>query len=68
MYRIANRKGNVREQDSAQDRLLEWMYGHMAGRLLLRPLISPAVSKLGGRILSSGASRLLIRPFVRGRL
>lgn len=65
MYRIANRKGNVREQDSAQDRLLEWMYGHMAGRLLLRPLISPAVSKLGGRILSSGASRLLIRPFVR---
>ncbi len=49
----------------AQDRLLEWLYGHCVGRLLLRPLISPAVSKLGGKILSSRPSSLLIRPFVR---
>ncbi|MFR3141572.1 MAG: hypothetical protein ACLTPC_16860 [Lacrimispora saccharolytica] len=65
MYRIADRNGKIKEQNSAQDRLLEWLYGHCVGRLLLRPLISPAVSKLGGKILSSRPSSLLIRPFVR---
>lgn len=64
MYRIADRRGNITELDSMQDRLLEWLYGHVAGRLLLRPLVSPAVSKMGGIVLSSGISRLLIRPFV----
>lgn len=65
MYQIADRKGTIIRQDSAQDRLLEWLYNHMAGRLLLRPLISPAVSKLGGKLLSSRLSSLLVRPFVR---
>ena len=65
MYWIADRNGTIKEQNSAQDRLLEWLYGHCVGRLLLRPLISPAVSKLGGKILSSKPSSLLIRPFVR---
>lgn len=65
MHLIADREGVIVEENSRQDRLLEWMYSHRAGRVLLRPLISPAVSRLGGLILGSGASRLLIRPFVR---
>ena len=49
MYRIADRNGKIKEQNSAQDRLLEWLYGHCVGRLLLRPLVTPAVSKLEER-------------------
>ena len=65
MHLIADRGGRVREENSFQDRLLEWMYSHMAGRLLLRPLVSPAVSKFGGRLLSRKVSRVFIKPFIR---
>lgn len=65
MYRTADRKGNITEENSIQDRFLKWMYGHMAGRMMLRPLVSPTVSKLGGKVLSSGLSRVLIGPFIR---
>lgn len=65
MHLIADRKGNITSEDSMQDRLLEWLYSHKSGRLLLKPLISPAVSRIGGRILESGASRILVGPFIR---
>ncbi len=65
MHLIADRGGRVREENSFQDRLLEWIYSHMAGRLLLRPLVSPAVSKFGGRLLSRKVSRVFIKPFIR---
>ncbi len=65
MHRIADRGGRVWEENSFQDRLLEWMYSHMVGRLLLRPLVSPAVSKFGGRLLSGEVSKVLIKPFIR---
>ena len=59
------RNGTIAEADSGQDRLLKLFYGHAAGRLLLKPLIHPIVSELAGRLLSSGVSCLLIRPFIR---
>lgn len=65
MHRTADRYGTVTEENSVQDRFLEWMYGHLAGRVLIRPLTAPAVSRLGGKILSSRASRVLIDPFIR---
>ena len=65
MHLIADRGGRVREENSFQDRLLEWMYSHMPGRLLLSPLVSPAVSKFGGRLLSRKVSRVFIKPFIR---
>lgn len=65
MHLIADRKGKVWEEDSLQDRILEWMYSHAVGRLILRPLVSPVVSKIGGSLLSKGISRVLIKPFIR---
>lgn len=50
---------------SFQDRLLSGLYGHAAGRLLLRPLVSPAFSCLGGKVLDSRLSALAVPPFVR---
>lgn len=64
MNLVADRSGSITEENSLQDRFLEWMYGHMAGRMLLRPLISPLFSKIGGYFLDSRASVLFIKPFI----
>ena len=65
MNRTADRNGNIKEEHSIQDRFLEWMYGHAAGRILLRPLVCPAFSRLGGLMLSTRLSALFVRPFIR---
>ena len=45
--------------------LFRFLYDCAAGRVLLRGLIRPGVSRLAGRFLDSGASRVLIAPFIR---
>lgn len=62
---IADRKGKITEENSFQNRLLGWLYGHMIGRIILKPLIMPAFSKIGGKILNSSFSKILIQPFIR---
>ena len=65
----ADRQGNISAEDSAQDLFLTWMYEHAVGRILLRPLISPVFSRAAGRLLDTGFSAVLIRPFIRaGRI
>lgn len=59
------RDGVLTERPNGQDRFLAALYGHGWGRLLLKPLTAPALSRLAGRLLSTGASRVLIGPFVR---
>lgn len=65
MHLTADREGKVKEEHSMQDRLLECLYGHAAGRVLLRMLVSPVVSGLGGRILDSRLSALFVPLFIR---
>lgn len=60
-----DRTGNKREETSGQDKLLAWIYGHAFTRLLMKPLVSPALSKLGGRLLDSRLSALAVPRFVR---
>lgn len=67
MIKTADRDGNIILENSAQDRFLAYMYGHMLGRILLKPLVSPGFSHLSGKMLSCRASSLLINPFVRAR-
>ena len=59
------RDGRKTERDDGQDRLLAALYGSTAGRLLLKPLTHPAVSRAAGWLLSTRASCLLIGPFIR---
>ena len=59
------RNGQIIESTDGQDRLLQALYGHAAGRLMLKPLTAPCVSRLAGRLLSTKASRVLIKPFIR---
>lgn len=65
MHLVADREGKITEENSAQDRFLEKLYGCLAGRILLKPLVSPLVSKAGGAFLGSRFSKPLIGPFIR---
>ena len=59
------RNGILIKQKSGQDRILEMLYGTTAGRLLLKPLTLPIVSKLAGAFLSTSLSCMLIEPFIK---
>ena len=61
----ADRNGNRTEKTTGQDRFLEYIYGHTLTRMMLKPLLGCGVSRLGGKVLDSRASRLLIPSFVR---
>ena len=60
-----HRNGTVIDLPNSQDRLLAALYGNVMGRILLKPLTAPVLSKLAGQLLSTKASCLLIRPFIR---
>lgn len=62
--RYRDRKGNEYNGENGQDRLLAFVYGHAVTRMLIRPLLSPTVSRIGGAFLNTRISKLGIRPFV----
>lgn len=62
---IKDRNGVSFEEMNAQDRLLAALYGSTLGRMALRILVSPVISKIAGCILSSRLSVCLIDPFIR---
>ena len=53
------------QDQTLQDKVLSALYGNVAGRMLLRPLVSPWFSKLGGKLLSTRMSSVAVIPFVR---
>ncbi len=57
--------GNKVENTTEQDKLLHFLYTNPVGRILLKPLIRPSVSKLVGKFLSSRFSTRLIRSFIQ---
>jgi len=59
------RDGVLIDQPDGQDRLLKALYGCAAGRMLLKPLTRPALSRAAGRFLSTKFSCFLIKPFIR---
>lgn len=60
-----SRDGKLMEGADSQDRLLGALYGSALGRMLLKPLTAPALSRLAGKFLSTGASRVFIKPFIK---
>ena len=53
------------KQDKKESAALRFLYRTAPGRLLLKPLCTRGVSRLCGRFLDSGASKCLIKGFVR---
>jgi phosphatidylserine decarboxylase len=60
-----SRDGILVEGADGQDRLLAALYGNTFGRMLLKPLTAPGLSKLAGKFLSTKASKVFIKPFIR---
>lgn len=60
-----DRNGNLVPGDDGQDRFLEWMYGTRPGRLLVKQMIRPGVSRAAGWLLDRRVSALAVRPFIR---
>lgn len=65
MVKVADRFGKITEEETIQDRFLRRMYGNMAGRFMIRALVRPGISEIGGKLLESKASALAVRPFVK---
>ncbi len=59
------RNGKPIEEKNGQDRVLEILYGTVAGRFFLKPLTMPVVSKAAGAFLSTRLSCVLIEPFIK---
>ncbi len=57
--------GKLVKNTTSQDKLLEYLYTNIAGRMLLKPLVQPQISKLAGRYLSSSQSVGLIEQFIK---
>ena len=45
--------------------VLDFLYKTVPGRLLLKPLTARGLSKLSGRLMDTGLSKVLIKPFVK---
>ncbi len=60
-----NRNGEVVSCGNGQDKFLKALYGNIAGRALLKVLVSPGISCIAGAFMSCGLSKGLIKPFVR---
>ena len=52
------RNGELIERADGQDRLLGLLYGNPIGRMLLKPLTAPFISKVAGAFLSTTLSLL----------
>ena len=60
-----DREGNIVSNNEGQDKLLHTLYDTKAGRVLLKVLVQPEVSKLGSTFLDSRFSKPIITPFIR---
>lgn len=60
-----DRKGNITIEENSQDRLLRHLYTDRGGRLCLKLLVRPFVSRAAGYFLNSGLSARLIPGFVK---
>lgn len=62
---IKTRNGDIVVTNEKQNKLLGKLYGCVLGRVLLKTLTAPAISRAAGRFMDSRASRPLIKPFIR---
>ena len=62
---IKTRTGEIIVTNEKQNKLLKKMYGSVFGRVMLKALTAPVVSKLAGAFMDSYPSKLLIKPFIK---
>lgn len=60
-----DRKGNITIEENKQDKFLRHLYNDWGGRICLKLLVRPFLSKAGGVFLNSPFSRKMIPGFVK---
>ena len=60
-----DREGHRTKKTTSQDKFLKFVYTHTATRVLMRPLLLPAVSRLGGKLLNTKVSAVFAGLFAR---
>lgn len=60
-----DRKGNITIEENSQDKFLHHLYNDRGGRLCLRILVQPFVTKLGGWFLNTRFSAKMVPGFVQ---
>ena len=63
LYMFKDREGNL-DYDK-EGKLVNFLYGSVIGRCLIKFLSLPFISKLIGLFLSSRISKILIKPFIK---
>ncbi|MFQ9137256.1 MAG: phosphatidylserine decarboxylase, partial [Ruminococcus sp.] len=59
-----DRKGNITIEENGQDKFLRHLYNDWGGRLCLKIIIQPFVTRLGGWFLNTRLSARMISGFV----
>lgn len=62
---IKTRNGKIISTNEKQNKLLEHLYGTVSGRILLKLLTAPPLSKAVGAFMSCGLSKPMIKKFVK---
>jgi phosphatidylserine decarboxylase len=62
---IKTRNGDIISTNESQNRLLAKLYGTIPGRMLLKLLTAPTVSRTVGAFMNSSLSKPLIRRFIK---
>ena len=62
---IKTRNGDIIVTNENQNKLLKKLYGSVLGRVLLKTLTAPVISRAAGIFMDSKASKLLIKPFIK---
>ena len=62
---LISRNGTIIDKTDSQDKVLSVLYGTALGRMLLKPLTHPAISRIAGWFLSTKASCVFIQPFIK---
>lgn len=61
---IKDRNGRIIESYSRQDKTLDFLYDTTFGRILLKILTAPIISKIAGKFMDSHLSIPMIKPFI----
>ena len=59
------RNGKLITTGNRQNRVLSFLYGTKTGRILLKPMTLPLPSVMAGAFLSTKASKIFIKPFIK---
>ena len=57
--------GKIIEEMTGQDKLLTFLYTNAFGRMLLKPLVCPSISRLSGKLLDTELSSMLVNSFIK---